>query len=53
VRCVGLELAEPCLHLQSMTQQGVLRGLVHRGGLRAGILVDGWIAPGDPVRPTG
>jgi hypothetical protein len=27
-----------------------LRGLVHRGGLRADIVRGGTIAPGDPVR---
>jgi MOSC domain-containing protein YiiM len=50
VECVGVELCEPCSHLQSLTQPGVLRGLVHRGGLRADILRGGTIRPGDPVR---
>ena len=35
VRCRGVELCEPCAHLQSVTQDGVLKGLVHRGGLLA------------------
>jgi MOSC domain-containing protein YiiM len=50
VECVGVELCEPCSHLQSLTHPGVLRGLVHRGGLRADILSGGTIRPGDPVR---
>src|SRR5690242_16988366 len=31
VECEGIELCEPCRHLQSLTEPGVLRGLVHRG----------------------
>jgi MOSC domain-containing protein YiiM len=50
VECVGVELCEPCAHLQSLTQPGLMRGLVHRGGLRADILKGGTIRPGDPVR---
>ena len=50
VECRGVELCEPCRHLESVTQPGVLRGLVHRGGLNADILTDGDIAVGDPVR---
>ena len=49
VECVGVELCEPCRHLQSVTYPGVLKGLVHRGGLNADILTDGEIAVGDPV----
>jgi MOSC domain-containing protein YiiM len=49
VRCRGVELCEPCAHLQSVTQDGVLKGLVHRGGLRADVLNDGDVAVGDAV----
>jgi len=49
VECEGVELCEPCLHLESMTQTGVINGLVHRGGLNADILNDGHISVGDPV----
>jgi MOSC domain-containing protein YiiM len=49
VECEGIELCEPCNHLQGLTKSGVLRGLVHRGGLRAAILSEGDIAVGDPV----
>jgi MOSC domain-containing protein YiiM len=51
VECEGIELCEPCNHLQGLTKPGVLRGLVHRGGLRAAILSDGEIAVGDVVAP--
>jgi MOSC domain-containing protein YiiM len=51
VECVGQELCEPCSHLQGLTQAGVLRGLVHRGGLRADIVSGGRIAVGDAVAP--
>jgi MOSC domain-containing protein YiiM len=50
VECVGQLLCEPCTHLESITQPGVLRGLVHRGGLRADVLADGEIAVGDAIQ---
>ena len=53
VECEGAELCEPCNHLQSLTTQGVLRGLVHRGGLRADIIRPGRIAVGDRITPGG
>ena len=49
LECEGVELCEPCTHLEGLTQPGVLKGLVHRGGLRASILSGGEIAVGDPV----
>ena len=53
VECEGVELCEPCNHLQSITKPGVLRGLVHRAGLRADIIGPGHIVVGDPVTPGG
>lgn len=50
VECIGRRLAEPCAHLEQLTQPGLLRPLVHRGGLRADILAGGTISIGDPVR---
>jgi MOSC domain-containing protein YiiM len=51
VEAVGVELAEPCTKLQRISgEPGVLRGLVHRGGLRADVLADGRISVGDAVR---
>jgi len=49
VECVGVELCEPCLHLQSMTRPGIIAELAHRGGLNADILTDGTIAVGNTV----
>jgi MOSC domain-containing protein YiiM len=49
IECVGVELCEPCAHLQSLTKPGVLKGLVHRAGLNADVLNDGAIAVGDAV----
>ena len=49
VECVGVELCEPCLHLQSLTRPGIIDDLAHRGGLNADVLNDGTISVGDPV----
>lgn len=46
----GIRLCEPCSHLESLTQPGVLPALVHRGGLRAQILTEGTIRTGDVVK---
>lgn len=45
----GIRLCEPCKHLESLTQKGVIKGLMHRGGLRAQIMRDGSVNVGDPV----
>jgi len=50
--CVGRRLCEPCAHLQRLTHPGILRDLVHRGGLRADVLEGGAIRVGDHVRPV-
>ena len=49
VECLGVELCEPCLHLQEMTRPGIIKELVHRAGLNADILTDGVISVGDEV----
>ena len=49
VECLGVELCEPCLHLQQMTRPGIIKDLIHRGGLNADILTDGQISVGDRV----
>jgi MOSC domain-containing protein YiiM len=49
VECEGVELCEPCATLESMTQPGVIKAFVHRGGLNADILTDGEISVGDAV----
>ena len=53
VEGVGVELCEPCAHLQSLTKPGVMRGLVHRGGLRVDVDSGGEISIGDPVAEVG
>ncbi len=47
IDCVGVELCEPCAHLEGLTQPGVLKGLVHRGGLRADVVSRGTVRVGD------
>ena len=49
VECLGVELCEPCLHLESLTRPGIIDELVHRGGLNADILSSGTISIGDAV----
>lgn len=51
VRMRGVRLAEPCNHLERLTQAGVLKGLVHRAGLRADILDEGVLHVGDAIVP--
>src|SRR6476469_4775327 len=38
VRARGIRLCEPCSHLEAVTGLTVIKGLRHRGGLRAQIL---------------
>jgi MOSC domain-containing protein YiiM len=49
----GARLCEPCAHMEKLTVKGALRGLVHRGGLRAEIVKGGMIRVGDVIRRTG
>jgi MOSC domain-containing protein YiiM len=49
VECVGVELCEPCRHLEAMTRPGIIRELAHRAGINADIVVGGVIRVGDPV----
>ena len=49
VECYGVELCEPCTHLQSMTRPGIIKELVHRAGINADVLTDGTISVGDDV----
>ena len=52
LRCRGSRLCEPCLHLDKLNDGGVLRPLVHRGGLRADIVAGGTVRVGDVLLPT-
>lgn len=45
----GTRLCEPCAHLERLSARGALRGLIHRGGLRAEIVAGGTIRMGDAI----
>ena len=49
VECEGVEICEPCLHLQRLTRPGIIDDLLHRGGLNADVVSSGTIAVGDTV----
>src|SRR5258708_2144125 len=49
VKIRGIRLCEPCDHLQRLIGGEVIKGLAHRGGLRAQILTQGTIHVGDIV----
>ena len=49
VRIRGIRLCEPCGHLQTLAAKPVIKGLIHRGGLRAQVLTAGTIHAGDRV----
>ena len=51
-RCRGRRLCEPCAHLDRLNGGGILRPLVHRGGLRADVIRDGTIRLGDRLTPA-
>lgn len=45
----GTRLCEPCAHMEKLTVKGAMRGLIHRGGLRADIVKGGTIQVGDLI----
>ena len=45
----GTRLCDPCAHLEKLTVHGVMRGLIHRGGLRAEVVRGGTIRVGDVI----
>ena len=49
VKIRGIRLCEPCDHLQALTGRSVIKGLRHRGGLRAQILSRGAISVSDLI----
>lgn len=49
VRIRGMRLCEPCNYLAKITYPETLRGLVHKGGLRAQIVSEGYIKVGDCI----
>jgi MOSC domain-containing protein YiiM len=48
-RLRGMRLCDPCAYLESLSARGVLRGLIHRGGLRADVVLGGTIRIGDAI----
>lgn len=50
VLCQGRRFCEPCVHLDRLSGPGLLRPLIHRGGLRADILADGEIQLGARIQ---
>lgn len=49
VEVAGIRLCEPCQTLAEAVAPEVVKGLIHRAGLRARIVSDGRIRVGDPV----
>ena len=49
----GIKLCEPCKHLEKLTVAGVMKGLAHRGGLRAQIVGGGKLRVGDVITVGG
>jgi MOSC domain-containing protein YiiM len=49
VKIRGLRLCEPCAHLETLVAKPMIKGLRHRGGLRAQVLTAGTIRAGDVV----
>jgi MOSC domain-containing protein YiiM len=47
----GIRLCEPCGHLEALTKKGLMKGLIHRGGLRAQVLAGGMLEVGTAVTP--
>lgn len=49
VECYGVELCEPCSHLEGLTRPGIIKELLHRAGINADIVTGGVIRVGDAV----
>lgn len=49
VQVRGIRLCEPCNYLAKITFPETLKGLVQKGGLRAQVLTEGTLRPGDPI----
>lgn len=47
--CEGVELCEPCAYLESLTEDGVLSALIHRGGMNTRIVESGTVRVGDEI----
>jgi MOSC domain-containing protein YiiM len=52
VRLRGTRLCEPCTFLESLVGKPVMKGLIHRGGLRAEVVEGGEIRVGDIIKES-
>jgi len=52
VRLFGMRLCEPCAYLAKVSFPETLKGLVHKGGLRARIVSGGVFRVGDALIET-
>jgi len=46
----GRRLCEPCDHLAKLTSSTIMKALIHRGGLRAQVIVGATVRIGDSIR---
>jgi MOSC domain-containing protein YiiM len=53
VLCRGVQLCEPCRQLEAQLGQGLVKDMLHRGGLRAQICSSGTIHIGDVIALQG
>jgi MOSC domain-containing protein YiiM len=49
IKLRGVRLCEPCQYLANKTDPRILNAMVHRGGLRADILTEGYIQTNDMI----
>jgi len=49
----GIRLCEPCAYLGSLLGREIVKGMVHRAGLRACIVNGGEVRPGDAIEAAG
>lgn len=49
VQLRGIELCEPCRHLEKLTGLEMIKAFLHRGGLRAQVVFGGMLRVGDAV----
>jgi MOSC domain-containing protein YiiM len=48
----GMKRCPPCRHLERLTGVGLVKAMVHRGGINAAVFAGGEIAEGSLIRPV-
>jgi MOSC domain-containing protein YiiM len=48
----GMRLCEPCAHLGKLAGPAIVKGMVHKAGLRARIVTGSIVRVGDPIDPS-